>query len=126
MPLTILLADDQYHTRAIVKFHLEQAGFQVVEAGNGLQAWEELQRRQVDLLITDMKMPGLSGIELCQKIRQEPRLNGLPVVMFTAFALQLDAQTREELGISRFETKPFSPRRLVSAVCEALAVEANS
>lgn len=125
MPVTILVADDQRAIRAILRFNLEQAGFEVLEAADGIEAWQTLHESAVDLLITDMNMPRLAGIELCKRIRQDARMDPLPIIMFTAFAVKLPAETAQALRITHFEPKPFSPSRLASLASELLAATAT-
>jgi CheY-like chemotaxis protein len=120
MALRVLLADDQLATRHIVRFNLEQFGFEVLDASDGLDAWRILQSQQVHLLITDENMPRLTGTELCAKIRQVPRLADLAVIMITGKAPLPDRKLLEKLSVSHCFVKPFSPRELVDKACEIL------
>ena len=126
MALRILLADDQFATRHIVRFNLEQFGFEVLDATDGLHAWEILQKEQIHLLVTDESMPRLSGTELCTKIRGTPWLANLPVIMITGTALSPSPALLEKLGVSWFFSKPFSPRELVDKSCEILFARAHA
>ena len=120
MALRVLLADDQLATRQILRFNLEQAGFGVVEATDGVDAWNVIQREQIHLLVTDENMPRLSGSELCAKIRQVPWLADLPVIMITAKVPTPGVDVLLKLGVAHCFTKPFSPRELVAKICECL------
>ncbi|HET6879536.1 MAG TPA: response regulator [Pirellulales bacterium] len=125
MALRVLLADDQLATRHIVRFNLEQFGFEVLDATDGQEAWKILNEQQVHLLVTDDNMPRLSGIQLCEKLRQVPALACLPVVMITAVAPAPNRATLERLGIEHCFMKPFSPRELLDKICEILWTKAG-
>jgi DNA-binding response OmpR family regulator len=120
MALRVLLADDQLATRHILRFNLEQAGFEVVEATDGVDAWNVLAKEQIHLLVTDENMPRLAGSELCAKIRQAPWLADLPVIMITAKVPTPGDDLLLKLGVAHCFTKPFSPRDLVAKICETL------
>lgn len=126
MALRVLLADDQLATRHIVRFNLEQFGFEVLDATDGVDAWNILQKQQVHLLVTDESMPRLSGSELCEKLRQMPALADLPIIMITAKVPTPDRELLEKLGISHCFAKPFSPRALVDKACEILHAKARA
>lgn len=126
MALRVLLADDQLATRHIVRFNLEQFGFEVLDATDGVDAWNLLQTRQVHLLVTDEKMPRLSGSQLCEKVRQTPSLADLPIIMITAKVPAPDRQLLEKLAVSHCFAKPFSPRELVDKACEILHARARA
>ena len=123
MALRILLADDQLATRHIVRFNLEQFGFDVLDATDGLQAWDILQKEPIHLLVTDEAMPRLSGTELCAKIRQTPWLAKLPIIMITGTVPPPGRESLERAALSHFFTKPFSPRELVDKICETLSAK---
>ncbi|MGH7136139.1 MAG: response regulator, partial [Pirellulales bacterium] len=106
-------------TRHILRFNLEQAGFEVVEATDGVDAWNIMAKEQIHLLVTDENMPRLSGSELCAKIRQVPGLADLPVIMITAKVPTGD-DLLHKLGVAHCFTKPFSPRDLVAKICESV------
>ena len=78
------------------------------------------QSERPDLLITDYHMPQLSGLELCQKLKQDPTTARIPAIMLTARGYQLDPKDTEQSGILRMLSKPFSPRQLLSTVNEVL------
>lgn len=120
----ILIAEDNIALALVVRLHLEHAGFHAVIARNGKEAWEHLQQAPFDLLVTDQQMPELSGEEVCMRLRNEPRLADLPVIMLTAKGLELEhAQLRMALGVHEVVAKPFSPRELVEKVEQVLAAE---
>lgn len=110
---TILIADDDDHIREVVRFALSKAGFNVVEAANGAEAWQGFQTQQPDLLILDIMMPELDGTEVCRKIRQFWQT---PIIFLTARDDEVDMIVGLELGGDDYVTKPFSPRQLVARV----------
>ena len=117
---TILVADDESHILHVVSLKLRNAGFRVVTARDGAEALEMAQAEHPDLLITDYHMPQLSGIELCQKLKQDPATSSIPAIMLTARGYQLEPSDTEQSGILRMLSKPFSPRQLLTTVNEVL------
>jgi two-component system alkaline phosphatase synthesis response regulator PhoP len=117
---TILVADDESHILNVVSLKLRNAGFRVVTARDGQEAFEIAQAEKPDLLITDYHMPQLSGIELCQKLKQDPATSAIPAIMLTARGYQLEPSDTEQSGILRMLSKPFSPRQLLTTVNEVL------
>src|SRR5438034_5240152 len=109
-PKQVLVVEDNIALGAVVRFNLEQAGFQVALARNGREGWGLIQKRDFDLVVTDYQMPEMSGAELCEQMRQHPQYAQIPVLLLTAKGLELDLpQLREELGIFDVFLKPFSP-----------------
>lgn len=118
----ILVADDESHILHVVSLKLTNAGYSVVTAGDGQEAYEMATAERPDLLITDYHMPQLSGLELCQKLRQSEGTSGIPTIMLTARGYSLDSGDMEENGILRMLSKPFSPRALLATVNEMLGM----
>ena len=116
----ILVADDESHILHVVSLKLRNAGYDVVTAKDGAEALELAQSEQPDLLITDYHMPQLSGLELCQKLKQDPLTSMIPAIMLTARGYHLEPQDTEQSGILRMLSKPFSPRQLLATVNEVL------
>jgi CheY-like chemotaxis protein len=116
----ILVADDESHILNVVSLKLRNAGFEVLTAADGQEALEIAHAEHPDLLITDYHMPQLSGLELCQKLKQDPATARIPAIMLTARGYQLDAEDTKSNGILRMLSKPFSPRHLLTAVNEVL------
>src|ERR1700691_5793335 len=116
----ILVADDESHILHVVSLKLRNAGFEVLTAADGQEALEIAIAEHPDLLITDYHMPQLSGLELCQKLKQDPSTAKIPAIMLTARGYQLDPKDTEQSGILRMLSKPFSPRQLLSTVNEVL------
>ena len=113
-PKTILVADDESHILQVVGLKLRHAGYRVLLARDGREAYQVVAGQAVDLLITDYHMPHLSGLELCERLRQEGR--SVPTIMLTARGYDLEPGDTARGGIGRLMTKPFSPRQLLLAV----------
>ena len=123
----ILVAEDNPALAHVVRFHLERAGFRVTVARNGREAWDFLQSGGIDLLVTDQQMPEMSGCDLCESIRQDPRFSGLPIVMLTAKGLEIEQQRlREQLGVQHVLPKPFSVTQLIETIAGCLPAESAS
>jgi DNA-binding response OmpR family regulator len=113
----VLVAEDNPALALVVRFHLENAGFRVTVARNGEETWSLLQRDDFDVVVTDQQMPGLSGSEVCARMRREERLADIPVVMLTAKGLEMELdRMRGELGVCQVLPKPFSVRQMVEIV----------
>ena len=121
---TILVADDETHILHVVSLKLRNAGFRVLTARDGQEALEIAQHEHPDLLITDYHMPQLSGLELCQRLKQDAHTSGIPAIMLTARGYHLEPHDTEQSGILRMLSKPFSPRHLLTTVNEVLAGKA--
>src|SRR4051795_3288374 len=121
---TILVADDESHILHVVSLKLRNAGFRVLTARDGQEALEMAQAEKPDLLITDYHMPQLSGLELCQRLKQDPATSAIPAIMLTARGYHLEPTDTEQSGILRMLSKPFSPRQLLATVNEVLQLTA--
>src|ERR1043165_9732666 len=117
---TILVADDESHILHVVSLKLRNAGFRVLTARDGQEALEMAQQSHPDLLITDYHMPQLSGLELCQRLKQDSSTSNIPAIMLTARGYHLEPHDTEQSGILRMLSKPFSPRHLLTTVNEVL------
>jgi two-component system phosphate regulon response regulator PhoB len=103
-----------------VSLKLRNAGFRVLTAHDGAEALEMAQQEHPDLLITDYHMPQLSGLELCQRLKQDEKTSKIPAIMLTARGYHLEPHDTEQSGILRMISKPFSPRQLLATVNEVL------
>ena len=121
---TILVADDESHILHVVSLKLRNAGFRVITARDGQEALTLAGAEHPDLIITDYHMPQLSGLELCQRLKQDASTSGIPAIMLTARGYHLEAHDTEQSGILRMLSKPFSPRHLLATVNEILHVAA--
>src|SRR5436309_5711528 len=117
---TILVADDESHILHVVSLKLRNAGFNVFTAHDGNEALELAQQHRPDMLITDYHMPGLSGLELCQRLKQDANTSHIRAIMLTARGYHLEPHETEQSGVLRMISKPFSPRPLLSTVHEVL------
>ena len=110
----ILVVDDEQHIRELCRIYLEKAGYSVIEAGNGAQTLELLQRHTIDLVVLDIMLPEVDGWQVLKAIRQ--RDVWLPVVMLTAVGEEENRIEGLEAGADDYLIKPFSPRELVARV----------
>jgi two-component system alkaline phosphatase synthesis response regulator PhoP len=118
MQQTILVADDESHILNVVSLKLRNAGFNVLTASDGQEALDIALQDRPDLLITDYHMPLLSGLEVCQRLRQANA--AIPAIMLTARGYNLEPSDMTQSGILRLVSKPFSPRQLLATVQEVL------
>jgi two-component system alkaline phosphatase synthesis response regulator PhoP len=109
----ILVVDDEQSIRTIVEYALRDAGFRVLSAARGDEALATMAREPVDLVVLDLMLPGVDGLEVCRRIRAE---RNVPIIMLSARGEELDKVLGLELGADDYVTKPFSPRELVSRV----------
>jgi len=112
----ILIIEDDRDIVELVRYNLEQEGFQVVAVGDGTSGLAQVRRAPPDLLVLDLMLPKLSGLEICKAIRRDQGLNRLPVLMLTARGDESDRVVGLELGADDYVTKPFSPRELVARI----------
>jgi phosphate regulon transcriptional regulator PhoB len=112
----ILVVEDEPDIRKLVHYNLVQDHYKVVEAENGDQALRMIQRDKPSLVILDLMMPGMSGLEVCRTLRGQDETAKLPILMLTAKAGEADRVLGLELGADDYLTKPFSPRELVARV----------
>jgi two-component system, OmpR family, alkaline phosphatase synthesis response regulator PhoP len=118
---TILVADDEVHIVQVVAIKLRNNGYTVITAANGTEALEAIHQTPCDALVTDYQMPGMTGVELIEKLRCDPATASMPVIMLTARGFAVEEEQRERLRISRCLSKPFSPRELLVSLEETLA-----
>ena len=118
----ILIAEDDSDLRLLVSLKLESAGHQVVSVEDGATAAHHCRVMRPDLVILDLMMPGMSGLEVCRFIRADPDLVSTPVILLTARAQQADIEAGRAAGVDEYLTKPFSPRELAGRVDSLLGV----
>jgi CheY-like chemotaxis protein len=120
----ILVVEDNGALSAVICFNLVRAGFEVIPATNGRAALDMLQKHRFDLVLSDQQMPMLTGIQLCQHMRQLPGHEKTPFILLTAKCMEIDLiELQQRLGVSAALPKPFSPSELVACIEDALAVE---
>jgi len=113
---TILVVEDDEAIHELVRFTLEDAGFEAMHAATAEKAIAALNDRLPDLVLIDWMLPGMSGLQLAQRIGADSRLRGLPIIMVTARAQEADRVAGLEQGADDYLTKPFSPRELVARI----------
>lgn len=112
----ILVVDDEPHVVELVRFNLEKEGFQVLAAGDGPTGLEAARRELPDLIVLDLMLPGLSGLEVFKILKGEKKTLAIPVIMLTARASEADRVLGLELGADDYIVKPFSPRELIARI----------
>jgi CheY-like chemotaxis protein len=127
IPLRILLAEDNLVNRKLVARLLEKHGDEVELAGDGEEVLEKLAGREFDLILMDVQMPGLDGLETTRRIRQEEHGTGrrIPIIALTAHAMEGDRERCLEAGMDAYLTKPIRPRDLADSIDE-IAAQRNS
>ena len=118
--LKVLVVDDEIHIVQVVAIKLRNNGFEVFTCENGAQAFQLAPKEKPDIVITDVQMPVMTGLELVQNLRSKPDTAGIPVIMLTARDFAIEDRQKEELNISACVSKPFSPRELLQSVEEVL------
>jgi DNA-binding response OmpR family regulator len=110
----ILVVEDEPDIRGLVLLHLEREGFRCRTVANGLDAVREAKARRPDLIVLDLMLPGLGGLEVCRRLRSDHETAGVPIIMLTAKADEIDRVVGLELGADDYVAKPFSPKELVA------------
>ncbi len=113
---SVLIVDDEPDIREVIRFALDGAGYRVFEAGHAEEARRIIAAETPGLLLLDWMLPGRSGLELAQQIKQNPKTRGLPIIMVSARGEEEDRIRGLETGMDDYITKPFSPRELVARV----------
>jgi two-component system chemotaxis response regulator CheY len=113
---TILTVDDSPSIRQMIKVVLAPVGHTVIEAGDGAQGLEKAKASRPDLIITDLNMPVMNGIELIKALRALPAMTGLPIVFLTTESNDAIKQQAKAAGATGWITKPFKPEQLLSVV----------
>ena len=120
MSKIIMTVDDSASIRQVVSFTLVQAGYDVLEAEDGLDALNKLNGSNVNMLITDLNMPNMDGIELIKQVRAQQQFKFMPVVMLTTESQNSKKQEGEIAGATGWIVKPFKPEQLVAVVKKVL------
>jgi len=113
---TILVIDDEPDLLELVEFNLKKDGYEVIVAKNGQAGLEIAQKHLPDLIVLDLMMPGIDGLEVCRQLRSDERTRQTPMIMLTAKSAEADRIVGLELGADDYVTKPFSPRELIARV----------
>jgi phosphate regulon transcriptional regulator PhoB len=110
----VLVVEDEPDIRDLIVHHLEREGFRCRTASDGPLALKEVRARPPDLVLLDLMLPGLSGLEVCRRLRAEPASAAVPIIILTAKADEVDRVLGLELGADDYVVKPFSPKELVA------------
>jgi two-component system, OmpR family, response regulator MtrA len=116
----VLIADDDADILSLVKAVLERSGHEVVAASDGTEALASVRARKPDLVVLDIAMPEVDGLEVLRRLRADPTTSELPVVLLSARAQEADVERGFAIGASAYLKKPFSPRELSEHVAELL------
>jgi len=117
---SILVVEDEDDIRELLRYNLEKEGYQVIPAATGEEALQAVQGRLPDLILLDLMLPGMDGLEVCRIIKGAAETRYLPMVMLTAKGEEADIVAGLELGADDYITKPFSPRILLARLRAAL------
>jgi phosphate regulon transcriptional regulator PhoB len=112
----VLVVDDEADIAELVSYNLKKEGFSVDTASDGETALLKLKKSSYSLVVLDLMLPGLQGVELCRIIRKDPNISSLPIIMLTAKGEEVDRILGLEIGADDYITKPFSPRELVARI----------
>jgi two-component system alkaline phosphatase synthesis response regulator PhoP len=115
LPL-ILVVDDEEAILELITFNLEKEGFLVETAADGQEALDKMAATPPDLIVLDWMLPGIDGLEVCRRVRKNPKTADVPVIMLTARGEEVDKILGLELGANDYVTKPFSPRELAARI----------
>src|SRR5271157_3435389 len=112
----VLVIEDDKDIVELVRYNLEKDGYQVASSADGSTGLSQIRKSPPDLLILDLMLPKLSGLDICKEVRRDVSLNRLPILILTAKGEEADRVVGLELGADDYVTKPFSPRELVARV----------
>jgi phosphate regulon transcriptional regulator PhoB len=116
MSSRVLIVEDEPDIRELVVHHLKREGYQVSVAASGEEALRQVQASPPDLVLLDLMMPTMNGLEVCRRLRQDPVTASLPIVMLTAKGDEIDRVLGLEIGADDYVVKPFSPKELLARV----------
>jgi two-component system, cell cycle response regulator DivK len=120
MTKRILVVEDQEDNRQILRDLLGNAGYDMVEAENGEEALAEVEKQRPDLILMDIQLPVMDGYEATRRIKANPDLKAIPIIVVTSYALSGDEGKARDAGCDAYVTKPYSPRQLLAKVKEFL------
>lgn len=121
----VLVADDEIHIVHVVAMKLRNNGFDVVTAENGAESLKLALSEKPDIIITDFQMPAMTGLEMIEELRKHDDMLDVPVIMLTARGFAIEEDQKQNLNISRFISKPFSPKELLNQIEEVLCQNAS-
>lgn len=115
-PKHILVVDDEADIVELLSYNLKKEGFTIDSALNGETALGKIRKGKYDLVVLDLMLPGIQGIELCRILRNDPKTEALPIIMLTAKGEEVDRVVGLEMGADDYISKPFSPRELLARI----------
>ena len=121
-----LVVDDDLDIRQLVSLVAQRAGCEVIEAANGAEALAAVGRVLPDIVILDVAMPGMSGLEVCEQLRRDPATRHLPVLMLSAAARPVEHAAGLQSGADLYLTKPFSPAALAEQIVRLMTQHARA
>ncbi len=110
---TILIVEDDKNISKLIKYNLEKEGFRCLVLFDGEDAMKTLDKTPTDLIVLDIMLPGIDGLEVCRRVKQDKKLSDIPIIMLTAKGEEVDKVVGFELGADDYVVKPFSPRELI-------------
>jgi two-component system, OmpR family, alkaline phosphatase synthesis response regulator PhoP len=116
MPKKILIVEDEHDLIKLLKYNLEKEGYKVNHTTEGSLALAEIRREEPDLVILDLMLPGIDGLEVCRQLRRHEKYTSLPILILTARGEEADRVVGLEIGADDYVTKPFSMRELIARV----------
>lgn len=120
---TVLVVDDQPAIRVLVRASLRETGHRLLEAADGLSALRMARRERPALILLDIAIPGMNGLEVCRRLKEDPATAAIAVLLLTGLTQQDPEQTAKAAGAEACITKPFSPSSLVTQIAGALRKE---
>jgi len=117
---TVLICEDEPNIRESIRYVVNKAGFESVLAVDGVEAYDKARAVHPDLILLDVGMPGMTGFEVCDRLRADTDFKAVKIVILTAYGQIADQERAAEVGADRFMVKPFSPRDLKQLLCEML------
>ncbi|MFZ0841578.1 MAG: response regulator [Xanthobacteraceae bacterium] len=120
MSRCILVVEDQLDNRQILRDFLGNAGYELLEAENGVEALNLVAQRRPDLILMDIQLPIMDGYEATRRLKTDPATKSIPIIVVTSYALSGDEAKAREAGCDAYVSKPYSPRQLLGKVREFL------
>ena len=117
---TILIVDDEDPIRQLIKYNLEREGYKTLQACNAMKAIEKARSEKVDLIVLDLMLPDMSGLDVCRILKNDAKTTCIPIVMVTAKTEEADIVYGLEIGAEDYITKPFSPKVLIARIKSVL------
>ena len=119
----ILLVDDEEGFLSVIREALEIRGFDIVTAKSAIEAGLELSSKKPDLILMDIKMPGIDGLQACAAIKKNPDTNSIPIMVVSAISDEAQIKRAHKIGIADYFVKPVDIERLVNRIKEALSIQ---